>query len=189
MNSNYNSNENPDAHIEEDYEEITSFKALRYFIRRDFEKINGHITLKRYLYSYLTEPGVKFIFWLRVSRYYYLKGKKLFLLFLICRFFLKHYSYKFEYDISCRIPIGPGLSIAHLGYVVVAAKKIGSNCFLRSGVVIGRNLGADQGTATIGDNVHFGVGSKIIGERIIGNNIIIGANAVVTHDVQSNTVV
>ena len=189
MKENFHVDEFPDAHVEETYEDVTSFAALKYFIQRDFEKINGHITLKKYLFSMLTEPGVKFVFWLRVARYFRLKGKKAFFLFLLCRMFLKHYSYKFEFDISCNTPIGPGLSIAHIGYVVLAASKVGSNCFLRPGVVVGRNLTDEGATAVIGDNVHFGVGCKVIGPITIGNNVIIGANAVVTHSVPSNTVV
>ena len=47
----------------------------------------------------------------------------------------------------------------------------------------------DGKTAIIGDNVHFGVGCKVIGSHRIGNNVVIGANAVVTHDIPSNTVV
>lgn len=39
------------------------------------------------------------------------------------------------------------------------------------------------GRQVIGDNVEFGAGAKLIGNIKIGNNIIIGANAVVTHDV------
>ena len=52
-----------------------------------------------------------------------------------------------------------------------------------------KNLTDDGTTPVIGDNVHFGVGSKIIGSVVIGNNVVIGANAVVTHDVPSNSVV
>ena len=35
----------------------------------------------------------------------------------------------------------------------------------------------------------FGVGCKVIGKIKIGDNVIIGANAVVTHDVPDNVVV
>ena len=189
MKDNYHVNEKPDAHVEEQFEELTSFKALKYFIFRDFWKINGHITLKKFLRASLIEPGFKFIFWLRITRYFYLKGKKAVILFFLCRCIMKHYSYKFNFDITYRTPIGPGLSIAHMGYIVIAASKIGSNCFLRPGVVLGKNLTDEGITPVVGDNVHFGVGCKIIGSIAIGNNVVIGANAVVTHNVPSNSVV
>ena len=41
----------------------------------------------------------------------------------------------------------------------------------------------------IGSNVEFGVGAKVMGPVVIGDNVIIGANAVVTKDVPSNSVV
>lgn len=186
---NYHIGEMPDGHMEEKYEELSSLKALKYFIHRDFWKINGRVTVKKFLISLLTEPGFKFVFWLRITRYFFLKGKKARLLFLISRFILKHYSYKYEFDITYRTPIGPGLSIAHIGYCVVGASKIGSNCFLRPGVVLGKNLTDNGATPVVGDNVHFGAGCKVIGNIYIGNNVVIGANAVVTHDVPSNTAV
>ncbi len=189
MKRNYNSQDVLDSHVEEEFEEIENLRALKYFISRDFYKINGQITFGKFMKSLLFEPGFKFTFWLRVTRYFYLKKGILFPLFIISRFILKHYSYKYEFDISYRIPIGPGLSIAHIGYVVAAASEIGSNCFLRPGVVMGKNLMDDGITPVIGDNVHFGVGCKVIGNIKIGNNVVIGANAVVTHDAPSNTVV
>lgn len=189
MKANYHPGEMPDAHVDELYEEINSVAALRYFVRRDFSKINGKITFKKFLRSLLTEPGFRFVRRLRITRYFWLKGKKAFPLFLLSWFLLKRLSYKFEFDVSYRTKIGPGLSIAHIGYVVAAADRIGSNCFLRPGVVIGKNLTDNGGTAVIGDNVHFGVGAKVIGNISVGNNVVIGANAVVTHDVPSNTVV
>ena len=41
----------------------------------------------------------------------------------------------------------------------------------------------------IGDNVFIGTGAKIIGNITIGNNVLIGANAVVTKDVPDNCTV
>ena len=42
---------------------------------------------------------------------------------------------------------------------------------------------------TAGDRVQFGVGCKVIGNVHLGNNVVIGANAVVTKDVPDNCVV
>lgn len=49
---------------------------------------------------------------------------------------------------------------------------------------------ADEfGIITVGDNVHIGVNSLIMPGVHIGNNCIIGAGAVVTHDIPSSSVV
>ena len=41
----------------------------------------------------------------------------------------------------------------------------------------------------IGDNVYIGVGAKVLGNIRIGNNVKIGANAVVIKDVPDNATV
>ncbi len=168
--------------------DLSCLKALKAFIKRDYEKINGRFTGLKCIKSYLFEPGFKFVCWLRITRYFHLKPKFPFILgFAISRLFLKHYAYKFGFDVSYRRPIGPGLSIAHFGSVVLAAKSVGKDCYLRPGVVVGKNLLKD-GLAVIGNNVHFGVGCKVVGSVTIGDNVVIGANAVVTHDIPSNCV-
>ena len=88
---------------------------------------------------------------------------------------------------------GPGLVIYHIGdYTgVKPSARIGKNCTLRAGVVIGRRFDetGDGLPAIIGDNVNFGLGVKVFGRITIGNNVSIGANSVVTHDIPDNAVV
>lgn len=76
---------------------------------------------------------------------------------------------------------GPGLSIAHRGTIVVHNNsRIGANCRLHICVNIGAQLG-DGETAVpyIGDNCYIGPGAKLFGDIRIGDNVAIGANAVV----------
>lgn len=47
----------------------------------------------------------------------------------------------------------------------------------------------DKGSPIIGNNVLLFAGAKIIWNVRIGNNVVVGANAVVTHDVPDNAVV
>jgi serine O-acetyltransferase len=85
--------------------------------------------------------------------------------------------------ISPDAEIGPGLVI-HTPYAInVAPVKIGANCTLQSGVLIG------SGVRSIGDNVYFGAGCKIIGDGKIGNNVVIVANSVVLTDVPDDTTI
>ena len=113
------------------------------------------------------------------------------LLFALCRFFLKHYSYKFGFDISYRADIGPGFSITHFGHIIIrTASKIGKNCWVCPGLIIGKKgFQDDTGMATIGDNVEIGVDVIILGNVTIGNNVTIGANSVIVKDVPDNCVV
>jgi serine O-acetyltransferase len=80
---------------------------------------------------------------------------------------------------------GPGLSIAHIGTIVVNGNvKIGENCRIHTCVNIGtqggkRQNGEPDKVPIIGNNVYIGPGVKIFGDISLADNIAIGANAVV----------
>ncbi len=84
--------------------------------------------------------------------------------------------------------IGAGFRIHHFGGIIFHPTVIiGTNCTVYHGVTIG-DRGGEGNAARIGNNVLIGAGAKIIGEIIIGDNCIIGANAVVTKNMPENTV-
>lgn len=96
------------------------------------------------------------------------------------------YQYKYlkkSKQLGYSIPInvfGPGLSIAHYGTIVVnGGAKIGANCRIHVCVNIGTEAGKNRAAPTLGDNCYIGPGAKLFGEIVLGNNIVIGANAVV----------
>jgi len=67
---------------------------------------------------------------------------------------------------------------------------IGENCNISQGVTIGIvNSGPKQGVPIIGDRVYIGPGAKVIGNIKIGNDVAIGANAVVINDVTDSVTV
>lgn len=83
---------------------------------------------------------------------------------------------------------GPGLSIPHLGNIIINCESMGKNCSVNKGVVIGNKKGQDN-RAVIGDNCWFTLGCKIIGKVNIGDNVIVCQNSVVIKDVESNSIV
>jgi len=83
--------------------------------------------------------------------------------------------------------IGPGLFIQHGLATVVAARKIGANCFIGQNVTIGFSNRTDS--PTIGDNVTISAGAKVIGNVTIGDDSTVGANTVVIGDVPPNVTV
>lgn len=99
---------------------------------------------------------------------------------------------KFSHITGFQIPpnvCGKGLTIWHWGPIIInPAAKIGDNCTLYPGVLIGHKI-PGNGAATIGDNVFIGAGTKIIGPVKIGNNVTIGQNCVITKDIPNNSVV
>lgn len=94
---------------------------------------------------------------------------------------------KLGYSIPCNV-FGPGLRINHYGYLVVNPKaKIGSFCDIHQGVNIG--IGIDGGVPVIGDHVWIGPGAKLFGDITVANNVMVGANAVVTKSfIEDNSV-
>ena len=75
------------------------------------------------------------------------------------------------------------------GIVVVNGVTIGDDCTINTGVcVVWRANNRCEGVATIGNNVRLGVGAKILGQVTIGDRVIVGANAVVLHDIPSDSI-
>lgn len=87
-------------------------------------------------------------------------------------------------SIPFSVQIGPGFYIAHFGGIIINGNaRIGNNCSVGTGVIIGIRGGEDKGAPVIGNNVFMGVGAKVLGRIRIGDNVKIGANAVVLADV------
>ena len=85
--------------------------------------------------------------------------------------------------------IGQGLNIQHgIGVVIGARNKIGNNCIIHQGVTIGqRRLYSPHECAVIGNNVTIFAGAKIVGSVRIGDDVQIGANAVLLSDAEPNS--
>ena len=94
-------------------------------------------------------------------------------------------------EIAREAQIGPGLYIGHFGGITVSPRVvIGRDCNLSQNVTIGmEGFGARSGAPVIGNCVYVGPGARIFGNIRIGDNVKIGANAVVHTDLPSNAVV
>ena len=104
-------------------------------------------------------------------------------------YYLQLKYYKLRLKRNTYIPLnvfGPGLSIAHFGSIVVNGNaKIGKNCRIQEGVTIGATNGSNK-APYLGNNIFLGSGAKVIGDIVIGNDIAIGANAVVNKNFKEN---
>jgi serine O-acetyltransferase len=87
--------------------------------------------------------------------------------------------------IHSRATIGRRLAIEHHGCIVIhGASVIGNDCMIRHGVTLGNAGRADPfGAPHVGNRVDIGAGAKLLGRIRIGDDAVIGANAVVVHDV------
>ena len=77
----------------------------------------------------------------------------------------------------------------HHGEIIVNEDAvIGANALLHGRNCIGNN-GTDGCVPEIGDNLDLGIGAKVIGNIKLGNNVTVGANAVVTKSFQNDCTV
>ena len=166
---------------------ISNKQDLKHYLLLDkiSESRYGGMGEQSWLKSHLN-PRIRFIRNLRYYEYYHNQQKKYIwtrLMELYHYYMHKHLSYKLGYTIYAN-QFGPGLFIGHYGTIVInKACRIGSNCVLNVCVNIG------MGGSVIGDNCYLGPGAKIVKPVHIGDNVIIGANAVVNKDIPSNTMV
>lgn len=94
-------------------------------------------------------------------------------------------------EIDRSAQIGPGCYIGHYGGITISGQaKIGSNANISQLVTIGvSGEGEKRGVPTIGNDVYIAPGAKVFGKIRIGNNVKIGANAVIHKDIPDNAIV
>ncbi len=98
---------------------------------------------------------------------------------------------KWGIQIPRTVEIGEGFYIGHSGGITISgAAKFGNNVNISQQVTVGvSGKGEKRGVPIIGDNVYIAPGAKIFGKIKIGNNVKIGANAVVYKNIPDNAIV
>ena len=162
---------------------------LRADLRRRYAMTSGS-TLRRVL-ACARAPGVHAVLVLRFGQWSRRRNKLLRIVFdpiyAILDFFI-HVLWGIEIPRSAKI--GPGLYIGHYGGITVSSiAVIGRNCNLSQNITIGvSGAGAKRGAPTLGDNVYVAPGARLVGKISIGNNVKIGANAVIHKDLPDNAI-
>lgn len=160
----------------------------------DIKKDYSHLNTKKngYIWNLLFSVSFKMCFWFRVLKHLTAKNFALYKPFvIIIKLYYKHLEYKYGISLPVNTTIGGGLCIKHFSCIVFSPKCIiGEDFTIHQGVTIGKvHHGRNEGYPTIGNNVVAYAGCKILGNIKIGNNVEIGANSVVTHDVPDNAIV
>lgn len=157
--------------------------SLIYLVKSDLYRQNGRISLALFLKDILFRKGFKFVFWMRVAKYF----DKTPIIRFLPKLIFSYYKRVYTSDINYRAEIGPGFSMYHVfGTTLGSSVKIGSNVTIVHGVTI---AGKSKKFPTINNNVYIGTGACILGGVTIGSNVVIGANTVVTKDIPENAVV
>lgn len=158
------------------------FGKNKKIIQRDLEKLKDEIPydemgIAAFNYAMVINKPFRNIFYYRTE--YSLLGRN-----ISKRFFppLK--------TIEIMGKIGPGFRMSH-NYAVIHPEKAGENLFTGHGVTIGKGKPDADGRVypIIGDNVSIYANAVVFGGIHIGNNVKIGAGAVVNKDVPDNCTV
>src|SRR5256885_8054039 len=108
--------------------------------------------------------------------------------------FIYRVTYKFiqvitGIELPCEAVVGRNFVIDHFGGIIISGyARFGDNCRIRNGVVVGLRRVEEPRAPLIGNNVDVGAGAKLLGPIKIGDNSMIGANAVVLSDVPENSI-
>ena len=92
-------------------------------------------------------------------------------------------------DLPCEAKLGRRFRIDHFGGIVISGDAVfGDDCVIRNGVTVGLRHTGHRGAPVIGNRADIGAGAKVLGSIHIGDDVAIGANAVVITDVPANSI-
>jgi serine O-acetyltransferase len=92
-------------------------------------------------------------------------------------------------DLPCEATVGRRFKIENFGGIVICpAAVFGDDAIVRQGVTVDLRRTGERGAPIIGNRVDIGAGAKILGPIVIGDDVMIGANAVVIRDIPSNSI-
>lgn len=92
-------------------------------------------------------------------------------------------------ELPCEATVGRRFRIDHFGGIIISGDAtFGDDCIVRNGVTVGLRNTGQRGSPVIGNRVDIGAGAKILGPIHIGDDVAIGANAVVIRDVPAHSI-
>lgn len=156
------------------------FKTIREDIQTVFKKDPAAKALREVLFCY---PGVHAIWLHRIARWFYNNR-----LYVTARF-ISHFNRQITgIEIHPGARIGKRIFIDHgMGVVIGETADVGDDVLIYQGVVLGgTSFEKIKRHPSIGNNVVIGAGAIVLGAVNVGDNARIGAGSVVINDVPSN---
>lgn len=134
----------------------------------------------------LLYPGPKAVFFHRIAHAFY-DAK----LFFLARLVSEFSRWLTGIEIHPGAKLGRRLVIDHgMGLVIGETAEVGDDCILFHGVTLGgTKFDPIKRHPTVGDRVLIGTGAKVLGPIVLGPDVRVGANSVVTKDVPAGKVV
>lgn len=168
---------------------VNNAMSLRNLIKSDLNRFKQTFRLRNESYSYrrvfwesiFFKSGFRAVLFYRLSHCLYTKGHS-YAAWWLARRNVKSTGADIEFNAS----IGPGLLIAHpVGIMIGRGTVIGANATIFQGVSFGVKSWHPDSIRKFpraGSNCFFFTGSVILGDIEIGDNCVVGANAVVNQN-------
>ena len=176
---------------------IKNKESLKQYIKSDRKAMLGARSPMKEFLKGNTDDVLLFFFLKRLRKLEYFRflymnigGHYNTIRYFIAKHLFMHLRRKFNLFLSPGV-FGEGLRIVHFGYIWADDScVIGKNCTILPRVLLGKKKpGLTPPLIFIGDNCYIGTGVTILGPVTIGDNVTIGAGAVVTKNIPSNVVV
>lgn len=158
---------------------VENYKDCFYLIKTDLFRLSGtEASMFDILKKMINPLKNNTLLWFRLCQY---RG----IFYYPCCLLYNLYCNIYNIDIPTTTKIGCGLYIGHGMCIVINGETIiGNNVNLSQFLCIGTN---HRTPAKIGDNVYLGPHVSVVENVEIGNNVTIGAGAVVTKDIPENS--
>lgn len=160
--------------------------ALTYFSKMGGVKVEQDIDIA-YKVCYFYRCNSRFRFFINMI-YHFPEWRQVYLMRIgkIGRILELIYGKDILLRIHCN-RIGGGLYIHHGHSTEINATEIGEKCQIWQNVTIGVKYPGGK-APVIGNKVKISTGACILGDITVGDNVVIGANAVVINDIPANTI-
>lgn len=169
---------------------INTRKELKFYIEEDIKPYKYKRKSVKF-YHFLTKTfnyqRIRYLIHLRKKEYFKNKSKLFAFSYLFHSWRKNIIGNRFNWEIPS-FCCGYGLHLGHPNIVINSDAKVGNNVTFNGNNCLGRkgNTQLQNVSPTIGSNVVFGFGSCAIGNVKIGDNCVVGANAVVTKSFEEN---
>lgn len=113
------------------------------------------------------------------------------ILLIICLIWQKLIEILTGISLPYSAKIGSHFYIGHFGGITINAKAvIGDNCNISQGVTVGvSGRGDNRGVPTIGNNVYIGANAVVAGKINVGDNCVVAGNSLLVSSIEDNVTV
>lgn len=150
----------------------------------DLYRYTGKKTLILLLRYVFFTPGFRYIYFFRKTQ-----NSKNIIQKIFWKILMRQSMLKTGIQIPEQTQIARGFRIIHFGTIVINPQAvIGKNFNVANGVTIGSAEGSKKGVPKIGDNVYIGANAVVVGGVEIGDDVFIAPNAFVNFDVPKGNI-